>query len=74
MTPAQAAKLIGCSAGYVRLRCQQGTIKAKLVLKNVGGDGSEYWQYDISPAQVQKFAAGYPYMRGPKCHQSLRRS
>lgn len=47
ITPAQAAKIMGCSAEYVRIGLQQGMIDIGDAVKM-----SSRWTYNISPAKL----------------------
>jgi hypothetical protein len=54
VTPAQAAKILGCSTGHVRLLCNRGIIKAKKVKpKHQKVKGSFF--YDIAQEEVERY-------------------
>ena len=63
MTPAEAAKLIGCSTRQVRVLCQRKVIKAR----RRKWPGGYYWVVDANSAldyAITPQTAGYP--RGKK--------
>jgi hypothetical protein len=69
MTPAEAAKIIGCSPTHVRFLCRTGAITAKREESTSPVQGLPIHEYDVPKAEAlryrrKKFTRGKP--RGSK--------
>lgn len=55
MTPVQAAKVIGCTAGYVRHLIRKGQLQALRVWDQVSDQDKPSFTYYVYPESVQQF-------------------
>lgn len=65
MTPAQAAIILGCTPEHVRKLCRDKVLKSTPKVVNVSGKGYETTIYQITEAEVRRYAANRP-KPGPK--------